>query len=409
MSNTIFLKGESNCAVCSDKATGVHYGVLSCNGCKTFFRRSIVKNKNYVCLGVEDCDVSKAGRCSCQFCRLKKCITVGMNKSAIQNCRDKIGYTKRNVKKRCTNNEPDDKNITNDYCGFQIENDSSDMPGFTQESIKIFKANFRKLKKLEDTFTLLLTRASLEAYPNLNVGINSPSIFARPVDVTYSHPIVQPTMSDEKYKVPFWRSRIITLYVDWAKTFKAFNKLPYSDKISLIVNHAPSYIAMCEAFRTPNHISDKIEHPDGHSFTHNFPEVFKINPNLNTLTPAMKLVFNFICKPFRKLKITTTEFAILQSIMLFDPDTVNLGFASQRNIMAEQKKHINTLLYYISKCYADEDVANQRFGDIILRIPTIRKVAIKISESLEFTDMFQCYKISSIVKETSMPDHINIV
>lgn len=195
------------------------------------------------------------------------------------------------------------------------------------------------------------------------------------------------------------------MYVDWAKTFKAFNKLPYSDKVCLIINHAPSYIAMCEAFRTPEHILDKIEHPDGQSFSDNFPEIFIQNPSLNTLTPAMRIAYDFIYKPFRCLRITTTEFAILQAIMLFDPDTNGLGFASQRNVIAEQKKNINTLFYYISKSFLNEEEVNQRFGDIILRIPTIRRVAIKISESLEFSDMFQCYQISSIVKETSMPDH----
>lgn len=331
-----------------------------------------------------------------------------MNKSAIQNNRDKIGYTKRNVKRDSISFNFNKKYMIKDYSISSSENDSINMSGFTSENIKSFKGNIRKLKKLEDTLTLLLTRGKLEEYPNLNVGLISPSVFTKPIDVSYSDPIVQPIKNDEKYKVPFWRSRIITLYVDWAKTFKAFNKLPYSDKVCLIINHAPSYIAMCEAFRTPEYISDKIEHPDGHSFTHNLPKIFTQNPSLNTLTPAMRIAFDFIYKPFRRLRITTTEFAILQSIMLFDPDINGLGFASQRNVMAEQKKHINTLFYYISKCFLNEEDVNQRFGDIILRIPTIRKVATKISESLEITDMFQCYEISSIVKETSMPDH-NII
>lgn len=35
----------------------------------------------------------------------------------------------------------------------------------------------------------------------------------------------------ESNKMPFWRSRIIALYIDWAKTFSVFRKLPYSDKV----------------------------------------------------------------------------------------------------------------------------------------------------------------------------------
>nr|BAG31995.1 gonad estrogen receptor alpha2 [Xenopus laevis] len=34
------------CAVCSDYASGYHYGVWSCEGCKAFFKRSI-QGKHY--------------------------------------------------------------------------------------------------------------------------------------------------------------------------------------------------------------------------------------------------------------------------------------------------------------------------------------------------------------------------
>lgn len=34
------------CAVCSDYASGYHYGVWSCEGCKAFFKRSIQGNQH---------------------------------------------------------------------------------------------------------------------------------------------------------------------------------------------------------------------------------------------------------------------------------------------------------------------------------------------------------------------------
>jgi len=69
-----------NCQVCNDVATGKHFGVLSCEACKSFFRRSIRTTLSYVCRGNNCCKIDKNSRNKCQHCRLQKCFDVGMNK-----------------------------------------------------------------------------------------------------------------------------------------------------------------------------------------------------------------------------------------------------------------------------------------------------------------------------------------
>ena len=69
------------CGVCGDKATGLHYGIVSCEGCKGFFKRAISNRRIYRCVnGDGSCQMSRKDRNRCQFCRLKKCLHVGMNR-----------------------------------------------------------------------------------------------------------------------------------------------------------------------------------------------------------------------------------------------------------------------------------------------------------------------------------------
>jgi len=82
-------KQREDCPVCGDKANGLHYGIYSCEGCKNFFKRSvvIVQNKPYVCSNHNSCDVrivyDKSGikrkGARCQACRYTACQDAGMS------------------------------------------------------------------------------------------------------------------------------------------------------------------------------------------------------------------------------------------------------------------------------------------------------------------------------------------
>ncbi|XP_051775924.1 estrogen receptor beta-like isoform X2 [Erpetoichthys calabaricus] len=78
------------CAVCHDFASGYHYGVWSCEGCKAFFKRSIQGHNDYICPATNQCTIDKNRRKSCQACRLRKCYEVGMMKCGTR--RERCNY-----------------------------------------------------------------------------------------------------------------------------------------------------------------------------------------------------------------------------------------------------------------------------------------------------------------------------
>ncbi|XP_051546422.1 peroxisome proliferator-activated receptor alpha-like [Myxocyprinus asiaticus] len=71
------------CRVCADRASGFHYGVHACEGCKGFFRRTIRLKLEYdKC--ERNCKIQKKNRNKCQYCRFHKCLAVGMSHNAIR-------------------------------------------------------------------------------------------------------------------------------------------------------------------------------------------------------------------------------------------------------------------------------------------------------------------------------------
>nr|XP_046270682.1 nuclear receptor subfamily 5, group A, member 5 [Scatophagus argus] len=87
-------ESEESCPVCGDKVSGYHYGLLTCESCKGFFKRSVQNNKNYTCAEQQRCPMNLSQRKRCPFCRFQKCLAVGMRKEAVRADRMRGGRNK---------------------------------------------------------------------------------------------------------------------------------------------------------------------------------------------------------------------------------------------------------------------------------------------------------------------------
>ena len=83
------LPGE-RCQICNDVASGVHFGIFCCEGCKRFFQRATVGGiKKLNCkTGTRECNVTGINRTRCKYCRFNRCIQLGMSSTMIKLGRD---------------------------------------------------------------------------------------------------------------------------------------------------------------------------------------------------------------------------------------------------------------------------------------------------------------------------------
>ncbi|XP_015803974.1 nuclear receptor subfamily 5, group A, member 5 isoform X2 [Nothobranchius furzeri] len=87
-------ESEDRCPVCGDKVSGYHYGLLTCESCKGFFKRSVQNNKHYTCSEQQSCPMNLSQRKRCPFCRFQKCLAVGMKTEAVRADRMRGGRNK---------------------------------------------------------------------------------------------------------------------------------------------------------------------------------------------------------------------------------------------------------------------------------------------------------------------------
>ncbi|CAH8442304.1 unnamed protein product [Schistosoma mattheei] len=89
---------EIPCRVCGAKSSGFHFGAITCEGCKGFFRRTINERESqrYTCRNGGNCAVTGATRNNCKSCRYRRCLAVGMSKHG-----SRIGRQPNAIKHRC--------------------------------------------------------------------------------------------------------------------------------------------------------------------------------------------------------------------------------------------------------------------------------------------------------------------
>lgn len=72
------------CKICSGEATGYHFGVITCEACKAFYRRALVQKRTPKCKKYGNCRILPNQSKNCSACRLNLCKEAGMSVNAVR-------------------------------------------------------------------------------------------------------------------------------------------------------------------------------------------------------------------------------------------------------------------------------------------------------------------------------------
>ncbi|EFO90796.1 CRE-NHR-49 protein [Caenorhabditis remanei] len=390
------------CAVCGDKSTGTHYGVISCNGCKGFFRRTVLRDQKFTCRFNKRCVIDKNFRCACRYCRFQKCVQVGMKREAIQFERDPVGSpTSGNSlngtpfkKDRSPAYENGNANSVGSNGGVGQENmragatQSSVIDGLMDMESRVNQEMCNRYRRSQ-IFVNGNGSSGNESGDNpLGAGGSDGSAFAPP----------NRACTTEVDLNEISRTTLL-LMVEWAKTITPFMDLSMEDKIILLKNYAPQHLILMPAFRSPDTtrvclFNNTYMTRDNNTDLNGFA-AFKTS----NITPR---VLDEIVWPMRQLQMREQEFVCLKALAFLHPEAKGLSNTSQIMIRDARNRVLKALYAFILDQMPDE--APTRYGNILLLAPALKALTQLLIENMTLTKFFGLAEVDSLLSEFILDD-----
>ncbi|XP_056317714.1 oxysterols receptor LXR-alpha [Danio aesculapii] len=348
------MLGNEVCSVCGDKASGFHYNVLSCEGCKGFFRRSVIKGAQYSCKNSGRCEMDMYMRRKCQQCRLRKCREAGMLEQCV------LSEEQIRLKKMKKQEEE-----TARTSAVATPSPAPEMPPLAPEQQEM-------IEKL----------VAMQKQCNKRSFIDRPKVTPWPQSQDPQNREVR-----QQRFAHFTELAIMSVQeiVDFAKQLPGFLELTREDQIALLKTSTIE-IMLLETSRRYNPAIDSITFLK--DFTYNKEDFAKAGLQLEFINP----IFEF-SKGMNDLHLDEAEYALLIAINIFSADRPNV----QDHELVErlQQPYVDALHSYIRIKRPNDHLM---FPRMLMKLVSLRTLSSVHSEQV-FALRLQDKKLPPLLSE----------
>ncbi|XP_012271929.1 nuclear receptor subfamily 2 group F member 1-A isoform X1 [Orussus abietinus] len=331
------------CVVCGDKSSGKHYGQFTCEGCKSFFKRSVRRNLTYSCRGNRNCPIDQHHRNQCQFCRLKKCLKMGMRREGMHSVQ----------RGRVPPSQPALPGLQGQ---FALTNGDA-----------VACASLNGHSYLSSYISLLL-RA--EPYPTSRYG-----------------QCMQPNNIMGIDNICELAARLLFSAVEWARNIPFFPDLQVTDQVALLrLVWSELFVLNASQCSMPLHVAPLLAAAGLHASPMAADRVVAFMDHIR--------IFQEQVEKLKALHVDSAEYSCLKAIVLFTTDAC--GLSDVAHIESLQEKSQCALEEY---CRTQYPTQLTRFGKLLLRLPSLRTVSSQVIEQLFFVRLVGKTPIETLIRD----------
>ncbi|PAV78499.1 hypothetical protein WR25_09554 [Diploscapter pachys] len=323
------------CKVCGDENGKVHYGIVTCFGCKGFFRRTVKRQIEYTCRKSGNCTVDKLERNACRHCRYKKCLEVGMDPKAVRPDRDS---TQRANLGRPKKKAPEEEREVGagDGC---------------MEPKEVYPLSLPSVRAIFSNINLLQGKRNEMRYDSIRE-------------------VIEP-------ELPRILHRRIIAMIDWTyQLFELMDYKNYEDAVELVrYGFAPMTVfTFCS---NTARMTKRLDIISLNTFGYIQRDSYK-NHFANNLAERC---LDDLIEPLREFSLQEEEISLLKSIIALNPLIKGLSREGKAEILKLRNRLYETL-YYVSRELHPNETASSRFGNLLMFMPIVMRIGETLVENV---------------------------